>query len=80
MFQCAVSAVDEARKKAIGREIFTRRDLEIANATASTSDENLAEDILGYELIASEVLLTSSDSPKWCLNSGKEFLTPTASF
>ncbi len=76
-FQCAVSAIDEARKEILGREIYARRRLEVGNTTANTRNNDLDdEDIIGYESIAPEFPPASSDRRKWWLDNGKVFLDP----
>ena len=73
-FQCAVSAIDEVRKEALGREIYAKRKFEVGDNTANARNDGFDdEDIIGYDPIAPELPPASSDRRKWWLDNGEGF-------
>ena len=76
-FQCAVSAVDEARKETIGRELYTQRRSEVGDTTANARNDDFDdEDIVGYKSIDPELPPASSDRRKWWLDNGNKLMAP----
>lgn len=68
-FQCTVSIIDEARREALSREIYDRRQLEVGGTIASgQNDDTDDEDLLGYDSIEAGLPPASSDKRKWWLD------------
>ncbi|KAL2072745.1 hypothetical protein VTL71DRAFT_12088 [Oculimacula yallundae] len=71
-FQCTVSIVDEDRREALSREIYSKRRDEVGGTTASNpNDESDDEDLIGYDSIEPGLPPASSDSRKWWLDNGQ---------
>jgi len=71
-FQCTVSIIDEARREALSREIYDRRQLEVGTTTASAqNDDTDDEDLIGYDSIEAGLPPASSDKRKWWLDNGQ---------
>lgn len=71
-FQCTVSIVDEARREALSREIYNRRQLEVGGTIASgQNDDTDDEDLIGYDSIEAGLPPASSDKRKWWLDNGQ---------
>lgn len=70
-FQCTVSKIDEQVKKSLSQEIYTKRMLEIGNASATSRNSSVdEEDSLSYESIAPGLPPASSGRRKWWLDNG----------
>ena len=78
-FQCTISKVDEAVKRKLSEEIYTKRRSEIRGPSAnSKSDDIDEEDLLGYDPIAPGLPPASSDRRRWWLDNGKLYLPPSS--
>jgi hypothetical protein len=67
-----VSIVDEARREALSREIYNRRQLEVGGTIASgQNDDTDDEDLIGYDSIEAGLPPASSDKRKWWLDNGQ---------
>lgn len=70
-FECTISDIDEPRKESLSREIYAKRRADIGDTTANARDDEIDEDLTGYDSIAPELPPASSDHRKWWLDNGK---------
>jgi hypothetical protein len=71
-FQCTVIIIDEARREALSREIYDRRQIEVGTTIASAqNDDTDDEDLIGYDSIEAGLPPASSDKRKWWLDNGQ---------
>jgi endonuclease/exonuclease/phosphatase family metal-dependent hydrolase len=69
-FQCTVSKVDEAVRKSLSQEIYSKRRSEVGSTTVLSRDDSIDEDLLGYDSIAPGFPPASSDRRRWWLDNG----------
>ncbi|KAI6779083.1 Inositol-1 [Emericellopsis cladophorae] len=68
-FECRVNIVDEDRREAISKELYSRRRADVGDAGTHVGDfdDTEDEDLIGYEAIEPGLPPASSDRQKWWL-------------
>lgn len=69
-FECRVIIVDEARRDAIGKDLYRKRkaDVQDSGSHVGDFDETEDEDLIGYDAIEPGLPPASSDRQKWWLD------------